>query len=90
MPKARRERRHDVWEVIRLAKPLKSPRPPHKERVYVKVNSDFDATGYIQPRSITWADGRTFAIEAVKDFRPASCYRKGAEGVCYTVTIRGE
>ena len=71
-------------------RPLKSPRPPHKERVYVKVNSDFDATGYIQPRSITWADGRTFQIEAVKDYRPASWYRKGMEGACYTVTIRGE
>ena len=71
-------------------RPLNGTRLLHKERVYVKVNSDFDATGYIQPRSITWADGRTFMIEAVKDFRPASCYRKGAEGVCYTVTIRGE
>ena len=71
-------------------RPLKGTRPLHKERVYVKVNSDFDATGYIQPRSITWADGRTFKIDAVKDYRPASCYRKGVEGACYTVTIRGE
>ena len=23
------------------------------EKVYVKVNSDFDATGYMQPRQIT-------------------------------------
>ena len=38
---------------------------PHIERVYVKVNSDFDSTGYMQPKSITWADGRTFAIDAV-------------------------
>lgn len=30
---------------------------PHIERVYVKVNSDFDSTGYMQPKSITWADG---------------------------------
>ena len=59
-------------------KPLKGRRPPHMERVYVKVNSDFDATGYMQPRSITWADGRTFKIEAVKDYRPAACYRQGA------------
>lgn len=71
-------------------RPLKGTRPLHKERVYVKVNSDFDATGYIQPRSITWADGRTFKIDAVKDYRPASCYRKGVEGACYTVTIRGK
>ena len=32
---------------------LRGQRPPHMERVYVKVNSDFDATGYMQPRSIT-------------------------------------
>ena len=47
-------------------------KPLHPERVYVKVNSDFDSTGYMQPRSITWKDGRVFVIEAVKDFRPAS------------------
>ena len=69
---------------------LRGQRPPHMERIYVKVNSDFDATGYMQPRSITWADGRTFKIEAVKDYRPAACYRQGAEGSCYTVMIRGQ
>ena len=69
---------------------LRGQRPPHMERIYVKVNSDFDATGYMQPRSITWADGRTFMIEAVKDYRPAACYRQGAEGSCYTVTIKGQ
>lgn len=41
------------------------------ERVYVKVASEFDSTGYMQPTSITWADGRTFPIETVRDFRPA-------------------
>lgn len=43
---------------------------PTPQRVYVKVTSEFDATGYMQPRAITWADGRTFAIDAVRDFRP--------------------
>ena len=61
----------------------------HKERIYVKVNSDFDATGYM-PKSITWADGRTFNIEAVKDFRPAAALEKHYAGDCYTVIIRGE
>ena len=75
---------------MKVQKPLKGSRPPHMERVYVKVNSDFDATGYMQPRSITWSDGRTFKIDAVKDHRPAACYRQGAEGSCYTVMIRGE
>ncbi len=65
-------------------------RPLRPERIYVKVNSDFDSTGYIQPKSITWTDGRTFRIEAVKDYRPASVYREGADGARYTVLIRGE
>ena len=58
------------------------------EKVYVKVTSDFDATGYMQPRSITWGDGRTFTIDEVRDFRPADCTASG--GDCYTVIIRGE
>ena len=54
-----------------------------KEKVYVKVCTDFDSTGYMQPKSVTWSDGRTFKIDKVKDFRPASVY-------CFTVMIRGE
>ena len=61
-----------------------------REKVYVIVNSDFDRTGYIRPRSITWSDGRTFRIDAVKDYRPASFYRPGTGGACYTVMIRGK
>lgn len=34
------------------------------ERVYVSVSSIFDSTGYMQPTSITWTDGRTFPIES--------------------------
>ena len=60
------------------------------EKVYVKVNSDFDSTGYMVPRTITWADGRTFTIDEVKDFRPASTLQSGHGGDCYTVMIRGE
>ena len=58
------------------------------ERVYVKVNSDFDATGYMSPRTITWSDGRVFPIEAVRDFRPVGTDSLTAD--CYTVIIRGE
>ncbi len=60
------------------------------ERIYVKVNSDFDQTGYMQPRAITWSDGRTFRIDAVRDFRPASALAEGRSGDCYTVIIGGQ
>lgn len=43
---------------------------PTPQRVYVKVTSEFDATGYMQPRAITWADGRTFAIDRGAGFPP--------------------
>lgn len=65
-------------------------KPQKPEKVYVKVNSDFDSTGFMQPRSITWTDGRVFQIDAVKDFRPASSVVRGLSGDCYTVIIKGE
>lgn len=61
-----------------------------KERVYVKVDSTFDPTGYMQPTSITWADGRTFPIEKVRDFRPAKTTDNKSNGDCFTVLIQGQ
>ena len=64
------------------------PLPP--VRIYVKVNSDFDSVGTVTPRAITWKDGRTFKIDAVRDFRPASSLGSRHTGDCYTVIIKGE
>ena len=60
------------------------------EKIYVKVDSTFDATGYMQPTSITWADGRTFPIEKVRDFRPAGTADNSCSGDCFTVLIQGQ
>ena len=48
------------------------------ERVYVKVASEFDSTGYMQPTSITWAD------------RPAGTADNDCNGDCFTVLIQGQ
>ena len=66
------------------------PRRTTRIKEYVKVNSDFDSTDYMQPRSITWKDGRVFHIDSVRDFRPASCIDQTLSGDCYTVIIRGK
>ena len=66
------------------------PRRPHIEKIYVKVNSDFDQTGEMMPKSIIWSDGRVFEIDRVESFRPASTLEPGRTGDCYTVIIRGE
>ena len=57
------------------------------DRVYVKVSSEFDSTGYMQPRAILWPDGRNFSIEEIRAFRPAGGDRSLD---CYTVVIHGK
>ena len=59
------------------------------ERIYVRVTSDFDPTGYMLPRSIVWPDGREFRIEEIRSFRPAAP-EDGRARDCYTVVIRGK
>ena len=61
-----------------------------RQRIYVKVNSDFDSTGTMTPRSIIWSDGRTYKIDAVRDFRPASTMGASHSSDCFTVIIYGE
>lgn len=61
-----------------------------REKVYVAVNSDIDATGSMTPRAIRWADGRIFRIDQVRDVRPASSLEREGMGDCFTVVIRGE
>ena len=63
---------------------------PRQKRVYVKVNSDFDSTGYMQPKTITWQDGRIFTIDSVRDFRPSKSEGGIKTGGRYTVVIKGE
>ena len=75
---------------MNLKQSQKRPHRPHIEKIYVQVNSDFDQTGMVTPRSITWKDGREFVIEEIEDFRPASTLVPGRTGDCYTVIIRGE
>lgn len=60
------------------------------DKVYVKVNTDFDSTGYMLPRSIIWKDGRVFNIDEIRDFRPAAAMDKKHSGDCYTIVIHGE
>lgn len=71
------------------------PRRITREKIYVKVNAGFDATGYMQPTSIIWSDGRVFPIEKIKDYRPADSVagaQSSAHGSsdCYTVVIKGQ
>ena len=60
------------------------------QRVYVKVTSNFDTTGYMQPIAITWSDGRTFPIEQVRDSRPAGMIGNDLPVDYYTVQIQGK
>lgn len=67
-------------------------RKQEKSRVYVRVCSEMDRTGYLQPRSILWKNGKAFPIEEIRDFRPAesAAGRDLPCGDCYTVVIGGQ
>ena len=60
------------------------------DRIYLNVISDFDRTGFMRPRAITWEDGRKFKIEEIRAHCPASAIRKGMQGNCYMVVIKGQ
>ena len=60
------------------------------ERVYVNVVLSVDSTGFMKPSAIKWTDGRTFDIERIRDFRPASTAGNDIKGDCYTVVIKGQ
>ena len=60
------------------------------ERVYVNVVLSVDSTGFMKPSAIKWTDGRTFDIERIRDFRPASAAGNDINGDCYTVVIKGQ
>ena len=61
----------------------------HSGKVYVDVTVFFHADGRMEPRSIVWEDGRSFAIDAVTDVRPAVSLKAGGCGLRYTCRISG-
>lgn len=60
------------------------------DRLYVQVEAEFDQTGFVKPKSITWQDGRNFKIDEIQSFSDASAIQPGLSGICYTVTIRNK
>lgn len=67
-----------------------TPRNPRTERVYVKVTSEFESTGYMRPLSITWKDGRKFIVQKIENFCPAGLAGNYQTVDRYTVWIQGQ
>lgn len=59
-------------------------------KVYVKVLSETDEGGNIKPISVTWEDGRSFAIDKVTDIRRAYASKVGGTAIRYAVKISGK
>ena len=62
--------------------------PPRK--VYVKVNSDFDATGAVTPKAIIWEDGRRYEIDKITQVARRASFRAGGTGIRYTCIVNGK
>ena len=56
-------------------------------KVYVDVNEDRLADGTVLPRSITWEDEVTYAIDQIMDIRKAASLKCGGAGLRYQVRI---
>ena len=58
-------------------------------KVYVSVRVEFTKDGRMLPRSLTWEDGWEYAIDGVKDIRPAHAARAGGQGDRYAIMVEG-
>ncbi|MBR4691343.1 MAG: hypothetical protein IKP17_01160 [Oscillospiraceae bacterium] len=56
-------------------------------KVYVAVEADFLPDGRILPKSVTWEDGKKYAIDRIQDIRKAASLKAGGAGIRYTVRI---
>lgn len=61
----------------------------HARKLYLDVAVVFHADGRLEPKSVVWEDGRSYAIDAVADVRPAASLKAGGCGMRYTCRIRG-
>ena len=59
-------------------------------KTFVKVTAEHNAQGKTVPLSITWTDGRLYAIDRVKDVRLAPSLKGGGVGRRYTCRICGK
>lgn len=59
-------------------------------KTFVKVIAAHDAQGKTLPLSLEWTDGRSFAIDRVKDVRLAPSLKGGGLGTRYTCRICGK
>ena len=56
-------------------------------KVYVAVQARFEPDGRLQPLSVTWEDGREYAVDRVLDARRAASLKAGGAGMRYRVRI---
>ncbi len=58
-----------------------------RKKRYVAVTAEFSEDGQLNPRTITWEDGRRFEIDEVRACRRAASLKTGGDGLRYTVRI---
>ena len=59
----------------------------NQNKVYVRVQAEFDEEGNITPLSVKWENGRVYEIDRVLDVRRSASRKAGGTGMRYTVRI---
>jgi hypothetical protein len=62
---------------------------PVARKVFLRVMVEFDPSGRLLPRSLTWEDGRTYPVDRVSEICPAVSLKTGGCGIRYTCRIQG-
>jgi hypothetical protein len=58
-------------------------------KIFLKVVAEFNEEGGITPLSLTWEDGRRYAIDRVTDISPAVSFKVGGCGIRYICRVQG-
>ncbi len=64
--------------------------PGEAYKAFVAVDVSFNAEGNMLPRAIVWEDGQRYAIDKVKQIRPARAAKAGGQGDRYTILVNGQ
>ncbi len=61
----------------------------NENKIYVRVNADFDRDGFVHPRSIIWSNGREYEIDRVTAIKHMHASKAGGNGDRFTIRVSG-
>ena len=61
----------------------------NSNKIYVRVNAEFDRDGFVHPLAIIWTDGRRYDIDRVTAVKHMHASKAGGNGARFTINVQG-